>query len=90
MHDLTHPVRQAADHQALLRAALHDEVDELQPCDCLPAILHRARAAASQVWPWALLAGAIVGAALVLAGLLMLAHHGVQPAPVPSTRVLEA
>lgn len=79
MHDLTNPVRQAVDHEQLLRAALHAEVDRLEPCDCLTTIRTR------RIGVWLVALVATVGVLMILAGLLMLnARHEPPPAPTSS------
>ncbi|GAA3172837.1 hypothetical protein [Nonomuraea roseoviolacea] len=77
MHDLT--------HEQTLRAALHAEVDDLDPCDCLPHILAAARRHAP--WLLALLAG--IGIALIATGILLATQHG-EPTHTPAIRLLEA
>ncbi|MFI6793628.1 hypothetical protein ACIBG4_40490 [Nonomuraea sp. NPDC050383] len=79
MHDLTA-------HEALLRDALHAEVDDLEPCDCLPQILAAARRGAP--WLLALLAG--IGIALIAAGILLATQQHGEPTPTATTRLLEA
>ncbi|MER7500487.1 hypothetical protein AB0L05_27895 [Nonomuraea pusilla] len=86
MQRIPHP----SDHDERLQRALADEVDRLEPCDCLPQIL---AAAHRPAW-WAIALTATVGALLLLLGLLMLLRAGQSepaPSPVPpSTRLLEA
>lgn len=82
MHDLTNPVR----HADALRGAMHAEVDDLEPCDCLPHILDQARR--TSPWAYAVVAGLLIGALLIVAGLLMLADH-TPPSP-PTTTLVEA
>lgn len=75
-----------------LRAALHDEVDGIDPCDCADQIRQRIANAARQGAPWLIALTAAIGALLILAGLLMLAaeYRRAEPSQTPATRPLEA
>lgn len=85
MHDLTTATREHA-----LRAALHEAVADVEPCDCLDAIRARARAAVRPDLPlWLVAVAATVGLLLIVIGLVQMADPDESP-PAPTTTVLEA
>lgn len=85
MRDLTPP---ATSHETLLGDILHDEVDGLEPCNCLSSILDAARR--RHRWLTALIG--ILAALTITVGLLLLAAGHRQPEPTSTipTRLLEA
>jgi phage-related minor tail protein len=79
-------------HEQALTNALHAEVDGIDPCDCADQIRQRITNAARTGAPWLIAVTATIDAALIIAGLLMLAaeHKRAEHPHTPAIRPLEA